>query len=131
MENGLIGYSGFVGSNLWRRSTFERLYNSHNIRDGDKTSIVDAASNSPYDRHRYDLEQWARANFPNCRIIHLPALFGPSLKKNALLDLIHDNKIAAFYSAGLFQWDPVRRLWWGSRGGRVSVLSICSRNRCR
>lgn len=33
MPSGLIGYSGFVGSNLLRQHAFDELYNSKNIRD--------------------------------------------------------------------------------------------------
>ncbi len=33
MENGLIGYSGFVGSNLCRQVKFDRKYNSQKFRE--------------------------------------------------------------------------------------------------
>src|SRR5262245_46438716 len=161
MKTGLIGYSGFVGSNLRRQATFKRLYNSQNFREmegrhfdllvcagvsaskwianrapeedrrrieeltsvlattrvdefvlistsdvypdpgagGDEKPIIDPGSNSSYGRYRYELEQWAQTTFPTCRIVRLPALFGPGLKKNALFDLIHNNRIAAINPA--------------------------------
>ncbi len=173
MESGLIGFSGFVGSNLCRQTTFDRSYNSKNIHEiygktfgllvcagvsaekwianrareedrrriqelttvlakvkahefllistidvypnpevgGDEATIIDGKAGQPYSRNRYELEQWARQIFPICRIVRLPALFGPGLKKNALFDLLHDNQVAAINPAGLFQWYPVRRLW--------------------
>jgi len=77
----------------------------------DETGIIEAVSNSPYGQHRYELELWAQRNFENCRIIRLPALFGPGLKKNALFDLIHQNQLAMINPAGIFQWYPIRRLW--------------------
>ena len=191
MENGLIGYSGFVGSNLCRQTSFERFYNSRNFREmagrrfdllvcagvsatkwianrkpeedrrrieelttvlattsvgefvlistidvypdpaagGDEASIIHADSSTPYGRHRYALEQWAQATFPNCRIIRLPALFGPGLKKNVLFDLMHENQVAAVNPAALFQWYPVRRLWSDieiTRRARLPLINLFS-----
>lgn len=78
---------------------------------GDEATIIDAAANHPYGRHRYELEEWAKATFPVVRIVRLPALFGPGLRKNALFDLLHHNRTEFINPAGLLQWYPVSRLW--------------------
>lgn len=31
--NALVGYTGFVGSNLYAKGTFDRVYNSKNIEE--------------------------------------------------------------------------------------------------
>ena len=173
MASALIGYTGFVGSNLVHAGTFDARYNSKNFRDladksfdflicagvpavkwlanqqpendwkkiqelidvlattnvrefilistidvysdpsagGDEDSMINPNANNPYGRHRYQLEQWVTEQFPICRIVRLPALFGPNLRKNALYDLIHDNGVSAINPASWYQWYPVSRLW--------------------
>lgn len=78
---------------------------------GDEATLIDPAVNHAYGRHRFELEEWARAHFPSVRIVRLPALFGPGLRKNALYDLLHNNQTELINPAGLFQWYPVTRLW--------------------
>lgn len=78
---------------------------------GDETTVIDPAVNHAYGRHRYELEEWAKATFPLVRIVRLPALFGPGLRKNAIYDLLHGNQTQLINPAGLFQWYPVSRLW--------------------
>lgn len=172
-RRGLVGFTGFVGSNLRRQTSFEHLYNSRNFTEmrqgrfdllvcagvsaakwianrdpeedrrriaeltgvlattdvaefilistidvypdpsagGDETTPIEPSAGTPYGQHRHELEQWAAETFPVCRIVRLPALFGPGLKKNALFDLLHDNQVAAINPASVFQWYPVDQLW--------------------
>jgi hypothetical protein len=78
---------------------------------GDEATVIDPTANHAYGRHRYELEEWAKATFPLVRVVRLPALFGPGLRKNAIYDLLHHNQTELINPAGLFQWYPVSRLW--------------------
>lgn len=146
----LVGYTGFVGSNLAKSHNFNGLFNSKNITDAFNQnpdiliyagiparkfyanqnpeedlkiienamdnikkinpqnlvliSTIDVISNpnnfyetdqtdksklQAYGYNRLLLEDWAKANFDNCHIIRLPALFGNNLKKNFIFDIIN------------------------------------------
>ncbi len=91
---------------------------------GDEDSMIDPNANSPYGRHRYQLEQWVIEQFPMCRIVRLPALFGPNLRKNVLYDLIHNNGVSFINPAAWYQWYPVSRLWSDLKSLRAHDLSV-------
>ncbi|WP_419730062.1 hypothetical protein [Lichenicola sp.] len=63
-----------------------------------------------YGANRAMLESWVSERFPNHQIVRLPALFGAGLKKNAIYDLMHDNRIQVINGASVFQWYPLERL---------------------
>ncbi len=63
-----------------------------------------------YGRNRAMLEDFVAKHFPSHQIVRLPALFGAGLKKNALYDLMHDNRIALINPASSFQWYPLDRI---------------------
>ncbi len=63
-----------------------------------------------YGRNRAMLERFVAGRFESHQIVRLPALFGPGLKKNAIFDLMHDNRVALINPASAFQWYPLDRL---------------------
>ncbi len=64
----------------------------------------------PYGLNRLLLERWVAGRFPFHQIVRLPALFGTGLKKNAIFDLMHDNRLHVINGASVFQWYPLERL---------------------
>lgn len=78
---------------------------------GDEALRPDGTAHHAYGRHRLALEAWCLARFPTLRIVRLPALFGPGLRKNAIYDLLHGHMLQAINPAAAFQWYPVTRLW--------------------
>lgn len=146
----LVGYTGFVGSNLYDVGQFDAVYNSKNILEAygtkpdllvyaglraekylanhdpekdmeqvlqaeqiireikprklvlistidvfktpkgvDENSKIDTEGLHAYGYHRYQLEEWAREQFPDALIIRLPGLFGKNMKKNFIYDYIN------------------------------------------
>ena len=148
----LVGYTGFVGSNIFEGSKgkIDKAYNSQNIDDAfglnpelliyaglraekflannapdkdmslieqaeenikkinprklvlistidvfknpvdvDENSVIDTEDLAPYGYNRYQLEAWARENYPDALIIRLPGLFGKNIKKNFIYDYIN------------------------------------------
>lgn len=73
-------------------------------------STVDVLSDHPYGCHRLMLENFVRDDFDNHRIVRLPALFGPGLKKNVLFDLTHGHMLDRINPDSRYQWFPIRRL---------------------
>jgi len=63
-----------------------------------------------YGRNRLMLEDFVRERFADHLIVRLPALFGAGLKKNALYDLMHNNRLGVINPRSLFQWYPLDRL---------------------
>jgi hypothetical protein len=76
----------------------------------DEDDAVPAPGLHPYGLHRARLEDWVRRRFPVHHVIRLPALFGAGLKKNAIFDLLHDNRLEHVDPASRFQWYPLDRL---------------------
>ena len=64
----------------------------------------------PYGANRLMLERWVSVRFPTHQIVRLPALFGSGLKKNAIFDLMHDNRLHVINGESVFQWYPLERL---------------------
>jgi hypothetical protein len=76
----------------------------------DEETPIDPSGNHTYGANRFHLEEWCKANFSNCRVVRLPALFGAGLRKNALFDLLHDNGTDKINPLARFQWYPLARL---------------------
>lgn len=77
----------------------------------DETTCVETEGLHPYGYNRFRLEEFVRAHFPSAKIIRLPGLVGPGLRKNAIYDLKHGNNVAAIDSRGVFQFYPMVNLW--------------------
>jgi hypothetical protein len=66
---------------------------------------------TPYGAHRRALEEFVRERFPRHRVVRLPALFGPGLRKNVLFDLLGRRQLTVINPHSEFQWYDVRDLW--------------------
>jgi nucleoside-diphosphate-sugar epimerase len=78
------------------------------VDEADTPTAADAME--PYGRHRLEFENFVGTHFSGSHIVRLPALFGPGLKKNAIYDLLHDNRLEWVHPESLFQWYPIMRL---------------------
>ena len=90
---------------------------------------VDGVINQPYGRNRAWFENAFTALFPNARVIRLPGLFGPRLRKNVINDLIKDHEVFKINSDGEHQYYDVRWLWGDLQRCRerdIRSLNICS-----
>jgi nucleoside-diphosphate-sugar epimerase len=76
----------------------------------DEDSPVHVADATPYGKHRYLLEEFARERF-NTLVVRLPGLFGPGLKKNVIFDFLHGNQVAQVDSAAVYQFYDLKSLW--------------------
>lgn len=54
-----------------------------------ETDLPSSEGLDAYGLHRLQLEQWVQSRYPDALIIRLPAIYGKSLKKNFVYDLIH------------------------------------------
>jgi nucleoside-diphosphate-sugar epimerase len=79
-------------------------------RGVDEASPIVPEHASAYGRHRYFLEQFVRERFDSL-VVRLPGLFGPGLKKNVIFDLLHNHRLEAINTAGVFQFYDLANLW--------------------
>jgi hypothetical protein len=77
-----------------------------------------------YGANRAMLERWVSERFANHQIVRLPALFGAGLKKNAIYDLMHDNRLHVINGASVFQWYPLERLTGDLEIARTRTLGV-------
>ena len=78
--------------------------------DVDEFSPIGMAGHHAYGAHRREFELRAMAQFDQCHILRLPAVFGPYLKKNVLFDLLNSNGLDSIQAQSEFQWYPISRL---------------------
>ncbi len=67
--------------------------------------------NHAYGRHRWQVEEFVRRQFPVHHILRLPGLFGRGLKKNVIYDLLHDNCLDVVNPDAVFQYYWLEHLW--------------------
>ena len=75
------------------------------------TEGSEVVASGPYGSHRFELEGFVSERFPNHRIIRLPGLFGPGLRKNVIFDLLNGNQVAQIDPSAVLQWYDVSLLW--------------------
>jgi len=93
-----------------------------NPNQATESTPINTSGLHPYGLHRYELEEFVKANFPNHLIIRLPGLVGPGLKKNVIYDFLNNNNLEAVDSGGIFQFYPMVNLW--------SDIKIATKNNC-
>lgn len=76
----------------------------------DEQSEVNTEQLHPYGLHRYELERWVAERFPT-RVLRLPGLFGPGLKKNIIYDLLHGKSLQGVHPLSRYQFYNLTRLW--------------------
>ena len=84
-------------------------------------STIDAYKSEHYGHNRRILEGFVRARFENAKVLRLPALYGPGLKKNVLFDILCDHPIS-HHPDSTFQWYDVRELWHDIRSTKPGTL---------
>ena len=84
--------------------------------EGDESSPTSSIACHPYGKNRFHLEEALRAHFGQTKVVRLPALFGPGLKKNLIFDAINDRDLSGFHPDSTFQWFNTKEL------GRVVEL---------
>jgi nucleoside-diphosphate-sugar epimerase len=76
----------------------------------DEDSPIDLEQGGAYGRNRRRLEMFLQEHFDTL-IVRLPGLFGPGLKKNVIYDFLHNNRLEAINSEGVFQFYDLANLW--------------------
>lgn len=89
-------------------STIDVFQDPANKVESDSPDLV---NHHAYGRHRAFLEQEFKNIFPDWRIVRLPGLFGPGLKKNVIYDFLHHHELEKIDSRSVFQFYNVQRLW--------------------
>ena len=105
---GLIGHLSTIGADNFTLISTVDVYGAPiGVSEADQP-VLDGLH--AYGSNRAMLERWVSDRFANHQIVRLPALFGPGLKKNAIYDLMHDNRLEVINGASVFQWYPLDRL---------------------
>ena len=76
----------------------------------DEATIPSSEGLHAYGTNRLMLERFIAERFSNHTIVRLPALVGHGLKKNAVYDLMNDNRLELIHPDSSFQWYPLDRL---------------------
>ncbi|MFO0800321.1 MAG: hypothetical protein U0804_22875 [Gemmataceae bacterium] len=76
----------------------------------DEGTMIEPNFSTPYGEHRWELERRVRWHFTRSLAVRLPGLYGPGLKKNALYDLLHDNRLDKVHAGASYQFYNLARL---------------------
>jgi len=83
----------------------------------------------PYGKNRRYFELACSTLFQNLKIIRLPALIGPGLKKNVLFDLVHKKNLGSINTDSEYQWFDLSNLFPAIeiiRSNQVSTINFIS-----
>mgnify|MGYP006271398485 CR=1 FL=1 len=83
-----------------------------------------AAAQHAYGANRLALERAFKRLFPHGRVLRLPGLFGPGLKKNVLFDLLTGNLLAQINPHSRFQYYDLARLAGDLETTRAAGLEL-------
>lgn len=75
----------------------------------DEDTPIDPEGLHAYGRHRFELEEFFRAQarsgrFEKLHVVRLPGLFGPGLRKNAIYDLLSGNQLEKLHFGSIYQF---------------------------
>jgi hypothetical protein len=90
----------------------------------DEDTPLQPGSLHAYGRNRALFEKYVADRFGEALILRLPALFGIGLKKNAIYDLRHDNRLSFIHPNSEFQWYPLGRLSADILRAETAALSL-------
>ncbi|MCA3181247.1 MAG: NAD-dependent epimerase/dehydratase family protein [Burkholderiaceae bacterium] len=76
----------------------------------DEATPFESPRHRAYGEHRLEFERIVAGQFPDCRIVRLPTVFGTGMRRNVLLDLIRRVDLDGVDPRGTFQWYPATRL---------------------
>src|SRR5262249_27605383 len=94
---------------------------------GDPVAVNEFDPAIPKDHYGYNrlqLEHFVERHFPTRTIVRLPALFGRGLRKNALFDLMNDQRTEEISASAIYQWFPIDRFF--SKLRDVKVLNLAT-----
>lgn len=77
----------------------------------DEDTKIIPEDTQPYGKHRFYIEEFVRAHFPQHLIVRLPGLFGKGLKKNFIFDMLHNNCLHLTHKESVFQFYCLDNLW--------------------
>ncbi|MEI6673880.1 MAG: NAD-dependent epimerase/dehydratase family protein [Verrucomicrobiota bacterium] len=90
----------------------------------DEDTPIDITLQTPYGRHRYQLEQMVSDYFPQVLTVRLPAIYGWGLKKNALYDLMHSHEVEKIHPEAIYQFYWLEHLWRDIQRALSSNLTL-------
>ena len=78
----------------------------------DEATQISSEMLAPYGKHRFYLEEFTRAQFPNHTIIRLPGLIGAGLKKNFIFDMLHNQEaLSLTHYKSAYQFYSLETVW--------------------
>jgi len=96
-------------NNVYLFSTID-IYQNYPLHSNELTKIKSPTFGYGPNRYAFEVMITNNLKYNNIKIIRLPALFGPGLKKNILFDIKNDNEIMKINTNSFYQWYNMERL---------------------